>query len=285
MVQDGSAGWGTALWLGAGDPYRRWEQANVVVGVAKGTVSAIAYARLGDVTAAQFRQLAAVQRELGATVRITNRQNFVFRDLTSEQLPLLYQRLEAMGMAEPGAELARDVVSCPGADTCNLAVTQSRGLADEIGRALEVAGLADVGGVRVNVSGCTNSCGQHHVADIGFHGVERRVHGRPAPGYQLLLGGHVGRTEAEFAQRALRLPARACAEATVRVVGRFADEREAGEDFTSWLDRAGGAKSVAAGLADLDDWPSPEERPDFYIDFDETGPYVAEVGVGECAGA
>ncbi len=273
------------LRLGAGDPYRRWEQANVVVGVAKGTVSAIAYARLGDVTAAQFRQLAAVQRELGATVRITNRQNFVFRDLTSEQLPLLYQRLEAMGMAEPGAELARDVVSCPGADTCNLAVTQSRGLADEIGRALEVAGLADVGGVRVNVSGCTNSCGQHHVADIGFHGVERRVHGRPAPGYQLLLGGHVGRTEAEFAQRALRLPARACAEATVRVVGRFADEREAGEDFTSWLDRAGGAKSVAAGLADLDDWPSPEERPDFYIDFDETGPYVAEVGVGECAGA
>ncbi|HMK97982.1 MAG TPA: hypothetical protein VK425_10575, partial [Acidimicrobiales bacterium] len=198
---------------------------------------------------------------------------------------VLYSRLDAVRMAEPGAELARDVVSCPGADTCNLAVTQSRGLADDIGNALEKAGLAEVGGVRVNISGCTNSCGQHHIADIGFHGAERRAHGRPAPGYQLLLGGHIGQAEIEFGQRAMRLPARACAEATVRIVGRFAEERQAGEDFTGWLARAGGAKAVAAGLADLDNWPTPEERPDYYIDFDETGPYVAEVGMGECAGA
>ena len=273
------------LRLSPGDPFKRWEAANVVVGVAKGTVSAIAYARLGDVTAAQFRELAAVQRELGASMRITNRQNLVFRDLAAEQLPELYRRLEGIGMAEPGAELARDVVSCPGADTCNLAVTQSRGLADDIGKALEKAGLADIGGVRVNISGCTNSCGQHHIADIGFHGAERRAHGRPAPGYQLLLGGHVGQTEVVFGQRALRLPAKACAEATVRIVGRFAEERLAGEDFATWLERAGGAKAVAAGLSDLDDWPVPEERPDYYIDFDETGPYVAEVGAGECAGA
>ena len=95
-------------------------------------------------------------------------------------------------MAEPGAELARDVVACPGADTCNLAVTQSRGLADAIGEALETAGLAEVDGVRTNISGCTNSCGQHHIADIGFFGAERRAHGRSAPGYQLLLGGYVG---------------------------------------------------------------------------------------------
>jgi sulfite reductase beta subunit-like hemoprotein len=273
------------LRLGPGDPYKRWESANVVIGVAKGTVSAVAYARLGDVTASQFRELAAVQRALGATIRVTNRQNLVFRDLTADQLPELYRRLESIGMAEPGAELARDVVSCPGADTCNLAVTQSRGLADDIGTALERAGLADVGGVRVNISGCTNSCGQHHTADIGFHGVERRANGRPAPGYQLLLGGHIGKTEIEFGQRALRLPAKACAEATVRIVGRFADERQAGEDFSAWLERAGGAKALATDLSDLDNWPSPEARPDYYVDFDETGPYVAEVGMGECAGA
>jgi sulfite reductase beta subunit-like hemoprotein len=274
-----------ALRLGPGDPYQRWRGANVVIGVAKGTVSALAYARLGDITSAQFRGLARAQRQLGATVRVTNRQNLVFRDLTAEQLPELYRQLEAIGMAEPGAELARDVVSCPGADTCNLAVTQSRGLADDIGTALEKAGLADVGGARVNISGCTNSCGQHHTADIGFHGVERRAHGRPAPGYQLLLGGHVGNTEIEFAQRALRLPAKACAEATVRIVGRFAEERQAGEDFSTWLERAGGAKAIALTLADLDTWPSPDERPDYYVDFAETGPYVAEVGMGECAGA
>ncbi len=59
----------------------------------------------------------------------------------------------------------------------------------------------------------------------------------------------------------------------------------AGEDFSRWLERAGGAKAVGSDLSDLDNWPSPEVRPDYYIDFDETGPYVAEVGMGECAGA
>src|SRR5919206_206967 len=127
------------------DPYAKWGEANVVRGVAKGTVSAYAFARLGDITSEQFRALASIQRDLGADVRVTNRQNVVFRNLREDQLPVLHQRLAAIGMAEAGAELARDVVACPGADTCNLAVTQSRGLADDIGVALEKAGLAEVG--------------------------------------------------------------------------------------------------------------------------------------------
>ena len=251
--------------------------------MAKGTVSAIAYAKLGDITAQQLHDLASIVRDFEVTVRVTNRQNLAFRDLRDDQLPALHARLEAIGMAEPGAELARDVVACPGADTCNLAVTQSRGLADDIGRALEEAGLADVGGVRINISGCTNSCGQHHIADIGFNGVERRAHGRPAPGYQLLLGGRVGDTEIEFGQRVLRLPAKAAAEATVRLVGRYAEERNVGELFATWMERTGGAKALAVELKDLDFWPEPAERPEYYIDFDETGPYVADVGQGECA--
>src|SRR3954462_2175925 len=207
--------------------YKRWESANVVRGVAKGTVSAYGHCKLGDVTSAQFRGVAALQRKLGAEVRVPNRQNFAFRGLTESQLPTLYQRLVALDMAEPGAELARDVVSCPGADTCNLAVTQSRGLADDIGRALEEAGLGDVGGVRINISGCTNSCGQHHISDIGFFGAERRAHGRAAPGYQMLLGGRVGQEQIEFGEKALRLPAKRAGEATVRVITRYANERDA----------------------------------------------------------
>ena len=271
--------------LQSSDPEQRWQEANVVRGVAKGTVSAYAYARLGDVTSEQFRALATIQRELNLEVRVTNRQNVVFRGLSEAQLPDLYRRLDAIGMAQPGAELARDVVSCPGADTCNLAVTQSRGLASDIGVALENAGLADVGGVRVNISGCTNSCGQHHIADIGFVGVERRAHGRSAPGYQLLLGGHVSSMEIAFGQKALRLPAKNAGAATVRVVGRFAAERQAGETFAGWLGRSGGATAIAPSLKDLDEFPTPDERPDFYVDFDETGPFSAEVGAGECAGS
>jgi sulfite reductase beta subunit-like hemoprotein len=271
------------LRLGPGGGYQRWETANVVVGVAKGTVSAYAWARLGDITSDQFRALAAIQRQFEVEVRVTNRQNVVFRGLQHNQLALLHERLASIGMAEPGAELARDVVACPGADTCNLAVTQSRGLADAIGDALEQAGLADIGGVRINISGCTNSCGQHHISDIGFFGAERRAHGHSAPGYQMLLGGHISQAQVEFGQKALRLPAKAVPEATVRVVSRFADERQPGEGFSDWLSRVGGTAVVGAQLKELDTWPTPEERPDFYVDYGETGPFVADVGEGECA--
>ncbi len=274
---------GVAVTINGRDPFTRWEQANVVRGNAKGTVSAVAYAKLGDITSDQFRALAAIQREFNASVRLTNRQNVAFRDLTEEQVPLLFERLAAIGMAEPGAELARDVVSCPGADTCNLAVTQSRGLASAVGEAIEEAGLGEVGGVRINISGCTNSCGQHHVADIGFMGVERRAHGKPAPGYQLLLGGHLADTEVAFGQKALRLPAKNCGEAAVRVIGRYAGDRQMGETFPTWMERIGGVKVLADELRDLDYFPTPDEGPAFYVDYDETGPYVAEVGDSECA--
>ncbi|MBK5222762.1 MAG: nitrite/sulfite reductase [Acidimicrobiia bacterium] len=277
-------GQGVAVQLLSRDPFQKWEQTSVIRGVANGTVSAVAYAALGDITSAQFRGLAAIQRELGSDVRLSNRQNVVFRGLDESQVPVLYGRLIEIGMASPGAELARDVVSCPGADTCNIAVTQSRGLAKAIGDQLEEEGLAEVGGVRINISGCTNSCGQHHASDIGFFGAERRANGMSAPGYQMLLGGYIGEEQAHFGEKALRLPAKAAPEAAARVVRRFAAEREAGEKFRGWMDRVGGPKAIADDLRDLDHFPSPLEAPHFYTDYDETGPFSGEVGESECAG-
>ncbi len=276
-------GTGVPVSIGTKTPYDRWAEANVVRGIGNGTVSAYAWCALGDITGDQFRAMAAVVRNLDVDIRVTNRQNFIVRNLDERQLPELFDMLEAAGMARPGAELSRDVVACPGADTCNLAVTQSRGLAQAIGDALDEAGLAEVGGVRTNISGCTNSCGQHHTADIGFFGAERRAHGKAAPGYQMLLGGHVGDEQIQFGQKALRLPARNAPEAAVRVIGRFVDEREAGEPFHGWLKRSGGASGVATNLKDLDEFPTPDEGPGYYVDFDEIGPYVAEIGDSECA--
>jgi sulfite reductase beta subunit-like hemoprotein len=273
----------TPVSIGGLSPYVRWHQANVVRGVARGTVSAYAYAPLGDITADQFRALAAIQRDLGAGVRLSNRQNVVFRDLSDDQLPALFERLDAIGMAQAGAELSRDVVSCPGADTCNLAVTQSRGLAKAIGDRLDEEGLAEVGGVRINISGCSNSCGQHHAADIGFFGAERRANGHSAPGYQMLLGGYVGEEQIQFGDKALRLPAKNAAEGAVRVIRRFARERRAGETFRGWLDRSGGAGAVGSGLKELDSFPAYEDDASFYVDYGETGPYEAEIGESECA--
>ena len=276
-------GQGTPVSIGGASPYDRWFQANVVRGIASGQVSAYAWAQLGDITADQFRGIAAIQREFDADIRLTNRQNLIIRGLDESELPVLYERLAELGMAEAGAELVRDVVACPGADTCNLAVTQSRGLAKAIGDALEEEGLGTVGGLRINISGCTNSCGQHHASDIGFFGAERRANGRSAPGYQMLLGGYVGQEQMHFGEKALRLPAKVAAQAAVRVVRRFNDERTAGESFRGWLERAGGAAEVGKTMKDLDEFPDYDENPDFYVDFDETGPYVAEIGESECA--
>ena len=276
-------GQGTPVRIGSGTDYERWDRANVVRGTADGTVSAYAQAHLGDITGDQFRALAALQRDLGADVRLTNRQNVVFRGLHTDDLPLVQDRLGAMGLARPGAELARDVVACPGSDTCNLAVTQSRGLGHAIGERLEEEGLADVGGVRINISGCPNSCGQHHASDIGFMGAERRAHGRSAPGYQMLLGGYIGKEQMHFGAKALRLPARNAPEATARVIRRFVAERGPGEAFRDWMERVGGARAVAVELKDLDEFPAYEDDPIFYIDYDETGPYTAETGDSECA--
>jgi sulfite reductase beta subunit-like hemoprotein len=276
-------GQGVRVELNSSDPFRRWENASVIRGAANGTVSALAYAALGDITADQFRGLAAIQRHFQSDVRLTNRQNVVFRGLQPDQMRELYDRLDAIGMARPGAELARDVVACPGADTCNIAVTQSRGLASAIGEKLEEEGLAEVGGVRINISGCTNSCGQHHASDIGFFGAERRAHGKSLPGYQMLLGGYVGEEQIHFGEKALRLPAKNAPEGAARVIRRFNDERTAGETFQGWLARSGGATAVADGLRDLDNVPQPDDDPDFFVDYGETGPFSGEVGDSECA--
>ena len=283
LVDATAMGQGTPVVLRRPGAFERWEDSNVIRGAAKGTVSAIAHARLGDVTAEQFRGLAAIVREFGIDVRVTNRQNFALRNLSEEQVPLLFDRLTALDMASPSAELVSDVVACPGADTCNLAVTQSRGLADAIEKELHAEGLAEVGGLRINISGCPNSCGQHHVADIGFHGAERRAHGKSAPGYTMLLGGFVGEERVEFGERATRLPAKAAPQAVVQVVRQFNDERLAGESFRGWIDRSGGIATLGAELKKLDHFPTPEDGPDFYVDYDETGPYTAEVGESECA--
>ena len=71
--------------------------------------------------------------------------------------------------------------------------------------------------------------------------------------------------------------------AVVRVVRRFNDERTPGESFRGWIDRSGGVATLGKELKELDHFPTPEEGPDFFVDYDETGPYTAEIGESECA--
>ena len=266
------------------DPYERWVEANVVRGVDRGTISATAYSRLGDVTTEQFRGLADIQRDFHLDIRITNRQNFALRDLAEADLRGLYDRLQAIGMAEAGAELARDVVSCPGADTCNLAVTQSRGLAAAVGDAprrrraspRSVACASTSRAARTAAASTTS-------ATSGSSDSNGAPTAAPRRATRCCSAATSATPQVEFGDKATKVPAKNAPEAVVRIVRRFNDERTAGEEFHAWLARSGGAKGVGDTLTDLDHFPAPDVGPEFYVDYDETGPYVADVGDGECA--
>ena len=218
-------------------------------------------------------------------MRLTNRQNIAFRDLTEEQIPVLFERLEAIGMAQPGAELARDVVSCPGADTCNLAVTQIAwsGRARSAKRSKRPASAKSAAFASTSraaptpAASITSPTSASWASSVGRTAVA-------APGYQMLLGGHLADTMVAFGQKALRLPAKNCGEAAVRVIGKYAGERDDGRDVpgVAW------SASVASRCwpttcATSTTSPRPTKRPHFYVDYDETGPYVAEIGESECA--
>ena len=140
----------------------------------------------------------------------------------------LYRRLAAAGLGLPGAGTITDVTSCPGAESCRLAVTQSRGLARLIGDNLEQQPaklLRDVSDVRIKISGCPNGCGQHHVAPIGFQGSIRKVGDRVVPQYFVMIGGGAGQQAASFGRLTAKIPARRVPEAVDRLLRLYQDER------------------------------------------------------------
>ena len=196
-----------------------------------GTVSAMAYARLGDITTDQFR--GARRDPARLPPRRPHHQPPELRAPRPHRGrpagPLRPPRRDRHGRARRRARpRRRGVPRRRHLQPRGHAVAWSRG--GDRRRARGRPASPRCRGVRVNISGCTNSCGQHHIADIGFFGLERRAHGRAAPGYQMLLGGHVGDMQIEFGEKATKLPAKTAPEAVVRVVGRFDDERQRRRD-------------------------------------------------------
>lgn len=265
-----------------GDGYEAWLQSNTIPQRQDGLHVTFATMRLGDLTSAQFRAVAGIARNYGSgDIRLTQRQNLAIRDVPESQLPAIYEILAANKMARIGR--IRDVVACPGADTCNLAVTQSRGLAKAVGDHLDAEGLGGVDGININISGCSNSCGQHHISDIGFMGMERRVDGNSAPGYQVFLaGGIIGEAHVEFGRRALRVGAKRAPEVVAALVRKYLDDRQNDEDFKGWVKRTG-AKTIAESLEDLASIRSVVDEPDDYVDWDELEQFQVKLGRGECA--
>ena len=263
--------------------FEDWRASNVVAQRQPGRFAAYVSLPIGDVTADQFRILADLCRRYGeGELRATIRQNLVFRHLEESDLQPLYEELKAAGLGNIEAERVSDVVACPGADTCNLAVTQSRGLAKAIRSELIEAGLADVTGIRINISGCSNSCGQHHLGDIGFMGLEKRMDGNSAPGAQLMLGGGVIEAgQVRFGKRSLKLSAKRAPKVVRHIVEKYASEREPGQDFRSWLSQVG-IETIEAEVEEIGRLRPYAEAPEDYIDWDEDVQFQVKLGRGEC---
>jgi sulfite reductase (ferredoxin) len=265
-----------------------WLATNVYRQRQPGYVVATVSCPLGDVTSIQMRQLADIARKyVGDAVRTTVEQNIVLRWVSEADLPALYGELRAIGLGGAGAGTILDVVSCPGTDTCKLGIASSRGLARELSLRLAVkqSELDEaVKGLRIKVSGCFNSCGQHHVADLGFYGVSRKVGGATVPHFQVVLGGKWEENAGAYGLAIGAVPSKRIPDVVSRITERYVAEREKGESFQGFIRRLGkvALKDLLEELAKV---PAYDEDRSYYSDWGDPREFtVGDMGKGECAG-
>ena len=270
--------------------FRAWAATNTRPQRQNGYAMAFVTLPRGDITAAQLEALAMIAETRGnGTVRTAQDQNMLLRWVKSEELPAVYRELERIGLGLGEAGRLLDPTSCPGAESCKIAVTGSRELALAVKDSLTAAAanggkdlIAAASDLRIKISGCPNSCGQHHVAGIGFHGAAKHVGDRGVPAYQMLLGGSVDGDGAHFGRRSVKIPARRVPEALIRLLALFRDERAPDETALAFFKRVE-LERVNTALADLATFSEKDLQEDDYKDLGSDQPFVVEVGEGECA--
>lgn len=265
-----------------------WYGTNVYHQKQPGYVVATINLPLGDITANQLRALADISRRfVKDTVRTTVEQNIVFRWVSEADLPELYRALREVGLGEPNAATIVDVTACPGTDTCKLGIASSRGLARELRTRLSEKSLQldeAVKGLRIKVSGCFNSCGQHHIADIGFYGISRNINGYTVPHFQVMLGGKLKDNAGAYGLPVGAVPSKRIPEVVIRVTDRYIKNRQKGESFQDFIGRIG-KKEIKAMLEDLTQIPPHDVDPSYYSDWGDPREFtLTDMGVGECAG-
>jgi sulfite reductase (ferredoxin) len=265
-----------------------WMESNVTFQRQPGYAVATVCLPLGDITSQQMRALARIARHYnGGRARTTAEQNIVLRWISQADLPSLYADLVAAGLGQPGASTLVDITACPGTDTCKLGISSSRGLAAELRQRLAAcdAQLDEVvKHLKIKISGCFNSCGQHHVADIGFYGVSRKVGNHVVPHFQVVLGGQRTANAASFGLAVMAVPSKRVPDAVRRLIDCFVSERQPGESFQAFVKRTGKAK-IRSLLEDLTKVPDYAQDRTYYSDWSDPREYtLGDLGVGECAG-
>jgi sulfite reductase (NADPH) hemoprotein beta-component len=265
--------------------FARWIRTNVRPQRQPGWSIVTVTTVLGDMTSAQMRLLGELATGLGdGTVRVTADQNLVFRWVPAERVELFYRCLLAAGLGRSGAGTFADVTSCPGAESCKLAVTQSRGLGRLLTEYLrEQDSIVEaVPGLNIKISGCPNGCGQHHVAGIGFQGSLRKVGGRPAPHYFVMVGGGTADGITTFGRHAATIPARRADQAIRVLVQLFRDQAAPGEAALPFFRRVE-LPVVKAALRDLEGLSPDQATPDDFVDLAEDTAFDPSIQEGECS--
>ncbi len=270
------------------DAFDAWAANNVRQQRQNGYFTVLLHLPLGDLTAPQMRRLARLSREYaGGVARTTVEQNMMLRWISGGDLIELYQELSEVQLARPGAGTIVDVTSCPGTDTCKLGISSSRGLASELSRQLAERSYEldeAVQNLRIKVSGCFNSCGQHHVADIGFYGVSRKAGNHRVPHFQVVLGGQWSENAGSYGLPVVAVPSKNVPTALTRLTDFYIRERERGESFQAFVQRVG-KQEIKTRLLDLTRIPGFDEDRSYYSDWGDAREYtLADLGVGECAG-
>jgi sulfite reductase (ferredoxin) len=268
--------------------FSAWREHNVVPQRQPGYVMAVITLPLGDLTSEQARALADVARTYtGDAMRTTVEQNLLLRWVSEADLPAVYAALVEIGLAAGGASTISDITACPGTDTCKLGISSSRALAAELTRNIRKSGIdqdPNAKHLHIKASGCFNSCGQHHVADLGFLGVSRNVGGRRVPHFQLVVGGQWTNNAGSYGLAIGAVPSKRVPEIVKRLTERFAKERQGQETFADFANRIG-KKTIRGMVEELQTLPTYEQDPSYYSDWGDPREYtISDMGEGECAG-
>lgn len=267
------------------ETYARWAQTNVRPQSQAGFHTATVRLPLGDITAGQMRAIAALSKAYAdGTIRVTVNQNLVLRWVPELHLRALWAGLQAVSLSAADADTVADVLSCPGAETCRLAVTHSRGLGHVLSEFLaqrpDLVSAAD--GADIKISGCPNGCGQHHIATIGFQGSVRKVGDKAAPQYFVLIGGQVDENKAAFGRVVAKVPARRMSDVVERLIVLYRDKHQGQETAAEFFQRLS-LEDAKLVLGDLERLSAATAGPNDYIDLDQETEFKPEVMDGECS--
>jgi sulfite reductase (ferredoxin) len=269
------------------DPFKfeLWKRTNTFKQKQEGYLAVYVRVPNGNISSDVSRRLIEKLRHVIADdVRVTINQGLQFRFVKPEHLEYLYGVLDAEGFSAAGFGSVADVTSCPGTDTCNLGISNSTDTALVLSNVIdeEYPELLDNKEITIKISGCMNSCGQHGMASIGFHGSSLKAKGQVLPALQVLIGGGVlGAGEGRIADKVIKVPSKRGPDVLRAILNDYKANASVAETFLQYTQRQGEKYyyELLKPFASLETLMAED-----YVDWGQQERFATAIGVGECAG-